>query len=287
MSLSSEAKKRLHESLQQQCLNQKSAEYNEAKRLFMGLTDLDYKPGYKEHTFYKYWLASNGHIDKNDTALLDAYQPEEIHSQYIIRMAEKGYTVIDHPSEVYRISDTHEYIDGNQPLRLIIDIDARQKSDPSNPELPSLDSKKITRGDLMSRILVACVDALSLIPDCMPFLNSFALASSSNANKCSWHIIYPHARFIDYRELKGFTEKVMELVGKPYLKFIDAGLPKSRFSLRLLGSAKEECIKKPAISSVNKGFKNLEDYLVQPKENFSEIWPRTFSEERPAEEEFK
>jgi len=94
MSLSSEAKKRLHESLQQQCLNQKSAEYNEAKRLFMGLTDLDYKPGHKEHTFYKYWLASNGHTDKNDTALLDAYRPEEIHSQYIIRMAEKGYTIL-------------------------------------------------------------------------------------------------------------------------------------------------------------------------------------------------
>ncbi|CAG8844475.1 38711_t:CDS:2, partial [Gigaspora margarita] len=53
------------------------------------LTDLNYKPGHKEHTFYKYWLASNGHTDKNDTALLDAYQPEEIHSQYIIRMAGK------------------------------------------------------------------------------------------------------------------------------------------------------------------------------------------------------
>ena len=93
MSLSSEAKKRLHESLQQQCLNQKSAEYNEAKRLFMGLTDLDYKLGHKEHTFYKYWLASNDHASSangNDTALLDAYQPEEIHSQYIIRVAGKG-----------------------------------------------------------------------------------------------------------------------------------------------------------------------------------------------------
>ena len=130
MSLSSEAKKRLHESLlqsngssslQQQCLNQKSAECNEAKRLFMGLTDLDYKPGHKEHAFYKYRLVSNGHTNKNDTALLDAYQPEEIHSQYIIRMAGKGYTVIDNPSEVYRIPDTHECIDGNQPLRLIID----------------------------------------------------------------------------------------------------------------------------------------------------------------------
>ncbi|CAG8849198.1 9710_t:CDS:2, partial [Gigaspora margarita] len=114
-------------SLQQQCLNQKSAEYNEAKRLFMGLTDLDYKPGHKEHTFYKYWLTSNGHTnssDRNDTALLDAYQPEEIYSQYIIRMTGKGYTVIDYPN-----------------------------------------SEKITREDLLSRILVACADALSLIPD--------------------------------------------------------------------------------------------------------------------------
>ncbi|CAG8807997.1 19285_t:CDS:2, partial [Racocetra persica] len=120
MSLSSEAKKRLHESLQQQCLNQKSAEYNEAKWLF-----------------------------------IDAYRPEEIHSQYIIQMAGKGYTTIDHPSEVYRIPDTHECIDGNQPLRLIIDIDTRQKPDSTNSKLPSLDGQKITREDLLSRILVA------------------------------------------------------------------------------------------------------------------------------------
>ena len=73
MSLSSEAKKHLCELLQQQCLNQKSAGYNEAKQLFMSLTDFDYKPGHKEHTFYKYWLAFNSHTDKNNTGLLDAY----------------------------------------------------------------------------------------------------------------------------------------------------------------------------------------------------------------------
>ncbi|CAG8847914.1 1544_t:CDS:1, partial [Gigaspora margarita] len=214
MSLSNEAKKLLRESLEQQRLNQKLAEYNEAKTIFKGLTDLDYKPGHREHTFYKYWLASNGHAssaNRNVTALLDAYQPEEIHSQYIIRMKEKGFALVNHPSKVYGIPDTHECIDGNQPLRLIIDIDARQKPDPDNPELPSLNSEKITREDLISRILVACADALTLIPDCMPLLNSFALASSSNAEKCSWHIIYPRAQFVDYRELKGFIEKVIEL----------------------------------------------------------------------------
>jgi hypothetical protein len=103
MNLSSEAKKRLCESLQQQRLNQKSAEYNEAKIILKGLTDLDYEPGHEEHMYYKYWLKSNGHAnsdDRNDTALLEAYQPEEIHSQYIIRVAGKGYTVIDHPSHL-------------------------------------------------------------------------------------------------------------------------------------------------------------------------------------------
>ena len=171
-------------------------------------------------------------------------------------MAGKGYTVIDHPSEVYRIPDTHECIDTNQPLRLIIDIDARQKPDPSNSELPSLDSKKITREDLISRILVTCADTLYATLGCMVSLNNFVLASSSNSEKCSWHIIYPRARFVDYRDLKGFVEKVIESVGEPYSKFIDIGLYKSHFNLRLLGSAKEGRIKRPAISPLKMDFKN-------------------------------
>jgi len=79
----------------------------------------------------------------------------------------------------------------------------------------------------------------------------------------------------------------MELVGKPYSEFIDVGLPKKHFNLRLLGSAKEERIKKHAISSVKNGFQKLEDYLVQPKDNYSVIWPRTFSDEKPVEEEYQ
>ncbi|CAG8573386.1 2269_t:CDS:2, partial [Scutellospora calospora] len=170
---------------------------------------------------------------------------------------EKGFTLVEHPSKVYKILDSQEYIDRNQPLHPILDIDTKQKPDPTNSELPSLDSEKISREDLMSKILIAYIDALSLIPECMPFLQSFALASSSNTNKCSWHIVYSHTQFIDYRELKGFMKKVIELVGELYSKFID------------------------------NEFKNLEDYLVQPKSNYSVIWPQTFSDEKPAEEEFK
>ena len=156
-----------------------------------------------------------------------------------------------------------------------------------NSELPSLDGYKISREDLLSKILIACADIIYSDLNHFIILNAFALASSSNANKCSWHIIYPYARFIDYRDLKDFVEKVTDRVGKPYSEFIDIGLYKSRFSLRLLGSAKEDRVKRPAISSVKKGYCELENYLVQPKSNYSEIWPRTFSSEKPEKEEYQ
>ena len=140
-----------------------------------------------------------------------------------------------------------------------------------------LDGYKISREDLLSRILIACVDILYSDLNHFAILDAFALASSSNANKCSWHIIYPYARFIDYRDLRGFVEKVADRVGKPYSDFIDIGLYKSRFSLRFLGSAKEGKVKRPVVSSVKQGYRKLEDYLVQSKSDYSEIWPWTFS----------
>ena len=153
---------------------------NETTRLFSGLADLDYKPGYDNHVYFQY-LSNN----KNDISLLGAYHPEEIYSKYIVRVSGKGFTVVDHPSEVYGLPDTHECIDGNLPLRLVLDIDARQKPDPINPELPSLDGNKISREDLLSRILIACANILcSDLKHFLP-LNAFTLASSSNANKCS------------------------------------------------------------------------------------------------------
>src|SRR5256885_5549066 len=250
---------------------------NEATRLFSGLADLDFEPGYGDHVYFQHLLASN---NGKSVALLEAYHFKEIYSKYIIRVSGKGFTLVDHPSEVYGIPDAHECIDGNLPLRLVLNIDARQKPDPMNPELPSLDKYKITREDLLSRILIACTNILySDLKHLVP-LNVFTLASSSNANKCCWHIIYSHARFTDYRDLKGFVEKVAERVGKPYSEFIDIGLYKSRFSLQLLGSAKDDRVKRPAISSVKEGHCKLKDYLVQPKLDASEIWPRTFSPEK-------
>src|ERR1043165_9512150 len=145
---------------------------NDATRLFSGLADLDYEPGYNDHMYFQY-LSNN----KNDISLLEAYHPEEIYSKYIVQVSGKGFTVIDHPSEVYGLPDTYECIDGNLSLHLVLDIDARQNSDPMKPELPSLDESKISREDLLSRILIAYAEILYFNLKHFAILDTFALAS--------------------------------------------------------------------------------------------------------------
>ncbi|GBB96232.1 hypothetical protein RclHR1_27050001 [Rhizophagus clarus] len=103
---------------------------NYVTRFFFGLVNFDFKSSYNDHIYFQY-LSNN----KNDISLLEAYYPEEIYSKYIIQIAEKGFIVVDYPSEVYELPDTHECNDGNLSFRPILDIDARQKPDPMNPEL--------------------------------------------------------------------------------------------------------------------------------------------------------
>ena len=52
---------------------------NEITRLFSGLADLDFEPGYDDHVYFQY-LSNN----KNDISFLGAYYPEEIYSKYIV-----------------------------------------------------------------------------------------------------------------------------------------------------------------------------------------------------------
>src|SRR5215216_4724258 len=114
-------------------------EINEAIRLFSGVADLDFELGYNDHTYFQHLLVYN---TRENVALLEAYHPEEIVSKYIIRVAGSGFILIDHHSEVYGIPDAYECIDGNLPLRFVLDIDAKQKPNPTNPKLPFLDGYK-------------------------------------------------------------------------------------------------------------------------------------------------
>ena len=54
---------------------------NEAIRLFSGLADLDFEPGYDDHVYFQHLLASN---NEEGVALLEAYHFEEIYFKYII-----------------------------------------------------------------------------------------------------------------------------------------------------------------------------------------------------------
>ncbi|RHZ58337.1 hypothetical protein Glove_374g56 [Diversispora epigaea] len=65
----------------------------------------------------------------------------------------------------------------------------RSLRNPGVQQPPSLDVVKITRKYLMSRILDTCADVLHSAFGHMAPLNRFDLASSSDINKCSWHIV--------------------------------------------------------------------------------------------------
>jgi len=69
------------------------------------------------------------------------------------------------------------------------------------------------------------------------------------------------------------VKKVADKVEKLYSEFINLKLYKLHFSLQLLRSAKENRVKRPAISSIKEGYCKLKDYLVQPKLDAFEIWP--------------
>ncbi len=66
-------------------------------------------------------------------------------------------------------------------------------------------------------------------------------------------------------------KKVADKIEKSYSDFIDIRLYKSYFSLCLLRSAKKNKVKKSVIFLVKKGYHKLEDYLVQPKPDYSKI----------------
>ncbi len=71
--------------------------------------------------YFKYFSNS-----KNNITLLDIYYPNEIFNKYIVQVVGKDFTIVNYLFKVYRLSDTHEYINRNLPLHLILNIDMRQ-----------------------------------------------------------------------------------------------------------------------------------------------------------------
>ena len=146
------------------------------------------------------------------------------------------FSVADDISEVYGLPGIHECINGQKPLRAVIDIDATQEDMEANGVKP---------GSVFIRICCSFIRALYRILDCTweDILKGLVIATSSDSSKCSYHIIYTPVLLINHHELKAFTELVYIITGEKFGKYIDRGLPGQNFNLRLIGLAKKAHVK--------------------------------------------
>ncbi|CAI2197292.1 15748_t:CDS:2, partial [Funneliformis geosporum] len=162
---------------------------------------------------------------------------------------EKGstpkFSVADDISEVYGLPGIHECINGQKPLRAVIDIDA-SKGD--------METAGVKGREVFIRICCSFIRALYRILDCgwEDILKGLIITTSSDLSKCSYHILYAPVLLINHHELKAFTELVYTITGEKFGKYIDRGLPDQNFNLCLIGSAKKGLEVRPQILSTEK-----------------------------------
>jgi len=107
------------------------------------------------------------------------------------------------------------------------------------------------------------------------------IAISSDPSKCSYHILYALALFIDHHELKAFTKLVYTITGKKFGKYIDQGLSDQNFNFRLIGSTKKSHVKRILLSSITNGWNELDYARVQlPSSLGLEVRPKMLSIEK-------
>ncbi|RHZ44363.1 hypothetical protein Glove_736g6 [Diversispora epigaea] len=230
---------------------------------------LNNKGSLKNIHLWDYLLPNNG--AKEGISLLDTYMLEELTNKLVIQVKQGKYrkfSVVDGISEVYDLSGIHKSIDGELPLRAVIDIDALRKY---------MESEKVNARDIFIHICYSYIRVLYMILDCSweEIFEELIITTSSNSNKCSYHLLYAPALLIDYQELKQFIELVYKLTGEKYGKFIDRGLPGRNFCLRLIGSAKKNYVKRILKFSLDNGWDELNHTRVQPPTSVKcEVKPR-------------
>ncbi|RHZ54573.1 hypothetical protein Glove_426g16 [Diversispora epigaea] len=223
---------------------------------------------------WDYLLPNNG--AKRGISLYDAYTREELADKLVIQVEQgeyKKYSVIDEISEVYGLFGIHESIDGQRPLRPVIDIDASSEK---------MEAENVNARDVFIHICCSFIRALYRILDCNweDIFEGLVIMTSSDSSKCSYHFIYAPVLLIDHLELKEFTELVYRLTGEKYGKFIDRRLPGRNFNLRLIGSAKKDRVKHIFQFSLDNGWNKLDHARVQPPTSLNiQVRPRILSVE--------
>ncbi|PKY53665.1 hypothetical protein RhiirA4_499410 [Rhizophagus irregularis] len=217
--------------------------------------------------------------NEKGSSLYNAYDRSEVEDKLVIKIDQDGdhalkFSVADNISEVYGLPGIHECINGQKPLRAVIDIDASQKD---------METTGVKAQEVFFRICLSFIRALYRILDCSweDILNGLVIATSSDLSKCSYHILYAPALLIDHCELKAFTELVYTITGEKFGKYIDRILPGQNFNLRLIGSAKKGRVKRILQFSLDNGWNELDHARVQPPTSLGlEVRPRMLSTEK-------
>ncbi|PKK61806.1 hypothetical protein RhiirC2_791256 [Rhizophagus irregularis] len=216
--------------------------------------------------------------NEKGSSLYNAYDRDEVVDKLVIKIDQDDrapkFSVVDDISEVYGLPGIHECINGQKPLRAVIDIDALQED---------MEVDGVKSNEVFIRICCSFIRALYRILDCNweDILKGLVIATSSDSSKCSYHILYAPALLIDHHELKAFTELVYTITGEKFGKYIDRGLPGQNFNLRLIGSAKKGRVKHILQFSLDNGWNELEHARVQPPTSLRlEVRPRMLSIEK-------
>jgi hypothetical protein len=216
--------------------------------------------------------------NEKGSSLYNAYDRNEVKNKLVIKIDQDDqapkFSVADDVSEVYGLPGIHECINGQKPLRAMIDIDASQKD---------METSGVKAQEVFIRICLSFIRALYQILNCSweNILNGLVITTSSDPSKCSYHILYVPALLIDHHELKAFTELVYTITGENFGKYIDRGLPGQNFNLRLIGSAKKGRVKRILQFSLDNGWNELEHARVQSPISLGlEVRPRMLSIEK-------
>ena len=200
--------------------------------------------------------------NEKGSSLYNAYDRSEVENKLVIKIDQDAdhapkFSIADDISEVYGLPGIHECINGQKPLRAVIDIDASQED---------MEATGVKAQEVFFRVCLSFIRALYRILDCSweDILNGLVITTSSDPSKCSYHILYAPVLLIDHHELKAFTELVYTITGEKFSKYIDRGLPGQNFNLRLIGSAKKGRVKCILQFSLDNGWNELEHTRVQP-----------------------
>ncbi|CAI2196150.1 13789_t:CDS:2, partial [Funneliformis geosporum] len=195
--------------------------------------------------------------NEKGSSLYNAYDRDKVENKLVIKIDQDDrapkFSVADEISEVYGLPGIHECINGQKPLRAVIDIDATHDDMKAND---------VNWEDILKELVIA---------------------TSSDPSKCSYHILYAPVLLIDHHDLKAFTELVYTLTDEKYgLEVRPRMLSTEKNDNPLRISVGQDVLQKFANLVLQKYSNYLRDWTIEEKEETKENFVY-FSRKAPLE----